>query len=205
MSDPVCLDPLLCADPRAALQFALELLREVLEARDRYDELVERLEHYLLTQIEYLDTKEYASSPAGPGRPGRSGRPGLPVARRLKIQRNHDGSGMVEIDEEKPFRLSAGLTDFLQHLASDEAASDDMLVAWKPRASLWEWLRKYSGRDVDAQYVNKRVDDLRRTIRDAGIERKLVHSHRSKGVRFALRRSSRLTPRVVGGVGSNCG
>ena len=199
MSDPVCLDPLLCADPRAALRFALELLREVLEARDRYDELVERLEHYLLTQIEYLDTKDFIPGSLGQVRlhPG--------VARRLKIRRNHDGSGMVEIDDEKPFRLSAGLSDFLERLASDEAASDDMLVAWKSRASLWEWLRKYSGRDVDAKYVNKRVDDLRRAIRKAGIERKLVHSHRTKGVRFALRHSSRLHSPVVGGVGSNAG
>ena len=197
MSDPLCLDPQLSADARSVLRYAHELLRQVLEARDRYDELVERLELYLETQIEYLDTEGYSLRPPAPAHSR------LPVARRLKIRRNPDSSGTVQIDDEKPFRLSAGLTDYLEHLASDDAPSDDFLVAWKSRASLWEWLRKYSGKDVDAQYVNKRTDDLRRALRKAGIARELVHSHRGKGVRFALWRSSPVSPRVVGGVDGN--
>jgi hypothetical protein len=194
MGDPFRSGPPSGGDPRSVLHVALELLRQVHEARDQYEDAVDRLDDYLRTQSEYLNIKEYTSGHPGPGRPA------PPLARCLKIKRNPDGSGIVQIDGEKPFRLPAGLTDFLEHLASDEAASADMLVAWKSRLALREWFQKQSGMPVGSNYVNKRVHDLRSAICVAGIKRHVVHTHHRKGVRFALRRSSRASPRVVGAV-----
>jgi hypothetical protein len=116
----------------------------------------------------------------------------------VDIRRNPDGSGMVQIDDEKPFRLPSGLTDFLEHLASEDGASDATLVSWKSRPALREWFEKQSGRVLRPQYVNKRVHDLRRHLKAAGIKRDLVQTHRRKGVRFALWRSSRTSTRDPG-------
>jgi hypothetical protein len=181
-------------DPRSVFEVALARLREVLVVRDRLDELVEGLEAYLLDQRDHVYSKECSIGRYGPGRPG------PPLARRLKIFRHPDGSATIYIDSEKPFWLPSGLVDLLEKLASDTGASSDTLVAWKSRASLREWFQMQRGMDTRPKYVNKRVDDLRRHLRDAGIKRHLVHTHDLKGVRFALLRgASHLTVRLASG------
>ena len=200
MGDLFGSDPLPSADPRSVLHVALDQLRQVLEARDRLDELVEGLEYYLQAQIENHNITECPIGRYGPGRPA------PPMARRLRIVRHPDGSATVYIDAEKPFRLPRGLADFLEHLASDEGVSSDTLVAWKSRASLREWFQQQSGKEMCAKYVNKRVHDLRRHMQDAGIKRHLIHTHNMKGVRFALLRGpARGRWRVVASGGGDRG
>jgi hypothetical protein len=187
MSDPGCPDPLLQGGALfGALRVALDLLRRALDARDLSDELFERAEYILLTLFEDNNFKTLSSGPPGPELLA------PPEARRLKLNRNPDGSAMVVIDDEKPFRLPGGLSDFLERLASDDGASDDSLVAWQSRASLREWFEKQTDKPVPAKYVNKRVNDLRRQLRAAGIKRDLVYTDDVMGVRFALRRSVRI-------------
>jgi len=169
-----------------ALRAAHDLLRRALDARDLSDELFERAEYILLTLFEDNNFTSLSSGPPGPE---------LLVpreARRLKLSRNPDGSAMVTIDDEKPFRLPGGLTDFLERLAADDGASADSVVAWKSRASLREWFEKQKDKPVPARYVNKRVNDLRRHLRAAGIKRDLVYTDDVLGVRFALRRQVRI-------------
>jgi len=199
MGDPFRSDPLADADLRAVLSALLEKYLEFLAARDRSDLLAERVELILRTLVDSINENQLNRTAYLLRHPGRE-RPPLSPARCLRISRHADGWATIRIDTEKPFRLSPSLSDFLEHLASDEAASDDSLVAWKSRASLWEWLRKHSGRGVGAKYVNKRVSDLRTHLENAGIERDLVQTHRRKGVRFALRRSPGASPNVVGSV-----
>lgn len=189
MSDPECLDAPEGGDVHTSLRVAYELLRRGLEALDSAGQYFEQVEYILLAQSEHqsLETIYF-------GHPGPRLLMTPDAAYRLKITRNPDGSSMVAIDDVKPFRLTAGLSTFLDRLAADDGASDDALVAWKSRATLREWFEGLIGRPVDPKYVNNRVEVLRRHLRKAGVKRELVHTDDAKGVRFALRRTPRDGP-----------
>lgn len=92
------------------------------------------------------------------------------------------------------------IRSLLERLASDAVASDVMPVAWEPRPPSPEWFEKQRGKRVSQKHDNKRVGDLRKLLAQAGIVRPLVLTHRRWGVWFALRRPSRLSPRVVSSV-----
>jgi hypothetical protein len=197
MRDPLGSDPPPSAELlRAIVTALLDRYLRVLIARDRHALLGDQYELVLRTILEALkkgNTKEVISCVLG-----REFSP-PPEALRLKVRRHIDGAAMIHIDDLKPFRLSRGLTDFLERLASDEGISEDKLVPWKSRESLWQFLRKNSSKPVNRKYVAKRVNDLRRCLEKAGVDPDLIQSQRSQGVRFRLRRPASPTLRPVGG------
>lgn len=174
-------DPSEPADLNSIIELALDHLRNIFLARERYEELLEKFEFYLLRQRERLLHSNVPSVRAHALLPFPAG------VRRLRISRNPNGSGFIEIDNEKAFRLSCGLTDFLEYLASDDGGdSGDPLVSWKSRAAIRACFEKRTGRTLTAGIVNKRVRDLRKALDAAGIKRKLILTNNAKGVRFAL-------------------
>lgn len=172
--------PFAAAD--AALLDTSERLRLALKARDRQAESIELVEVHIRTA---LDNPRLADCPSGS-----CGAGGLtpPVARRLEIVRYPNGWAEIHIDAEVPFLLPPDLTDYLELLAWDDGSSTDMLVPWKSREKVRQWLRSQRKKDMRPQLVNKRVHDLQEALREAGIKRKLIHTHPLKGIRFALMR-----------------
>jgi len=177
----------------ASAQVALDLLRQAFDARDKCADPLEQLELCLLTLIELLKgVPVYTPVLCAP-------LASAPVARLLRVQRNPDGSGQIWIDSKPPFRLSAGLTDLLEYLASGDGAADSELVGWKSRSAVLEWLQKQRGKQLRHAYVNNLVNVLRDRLQAAGLSRDFVQTHDAKGIRFALRRPVPASPHVVGG------
>jgi hypothetical protein len=193
MSDPDCLGAPKGGDVKATLRVVNELMRRGIAAQDLANELFDQAQCILQSLIEHDKLESFSFGHPGP----RLLTPG--AAYRLEITRNPDGSSMVAIDDVKPFRLPRGLTDFLEKLAADGDNSDDALVPWKSRASLRAWFEKQSGKGERAKFVNNRVNLLRCHLREAGVRREVVHTDDVRGVRFALRRSSRTSPREGAG------
>jgi len=122
------------------------------------------------------------------------------IAHSLLITRNPDASALIQVDGAKPFSLSPRLTDVLVRLAEDAGTSEDELVPWKSRDSIWKWLETIAGKQIDSQYVNKLICKLRLRLVWAGLDPLLIQTHLAKGVRFALKRGRANGPtRVIGG------
>lgn len=100
-----------------------------------------------------------------------------------------DESAHVRLDGSKPVKLSRGLANLLAALVR-ERVSTDHLVGWKPIDEVAAELSSREGAPVSRRAVINRIWRLREALFDAGSIAGFVHLHRTKGVRFALRRAA---------------
>ena len=188
------------SDPRkqyvnAVIRALLARIQEILAARDRHTELLERFEAQLLgtvaTQGSVGKAEGWSLQESTNGTAARSF---------VVFSRNFDGSASFLIDGNL-VKLPPLLAATLEHLASPEGKNEDSLVPWKSRTSIRKWLAgRKAGKEIRPQYVNKLMHDLRARLRSAGLDPMLVQSHRQKGVRFAVSLGSRNDhPEVTGG------
>jgi hypothetical protein len=173
------------------LRALLAQVQAILAARDHHSISLARLEQKLLLMLASGEKSDLA--------PGRAllEAPGVALARSLLLTRNPDDSASVEIDGGKAFHLPPRLADVLECLASPGAESAGSLVPWKSRDSVREWLEVKACKKLDGQYVNKLICKLRWRLERAGLDRRLIQSHPSKGVRFALKRCPPNGPQVI--------
>jgi hypothetical protein len=114
----------------------------------------------------------------------------LPVAHSFAFRTQADGSVHVRIEAGPKFRLPPLLGAFFLHLASGEGTSDDELVPWKTREGIRLWLEAKRGEPTRQALVNHHVHLLRKALKNVSIDHRLVQSHKIKGVRLALKRTS---------------
>ena len=154
----------------------------------------------LEAQIERIDRLEYEikalvrGSGAGAGPFGGWG--STPVAHNLMIDSQPDGSVRFAIDGGKSFTLPPRLAEVFLFLASGEkgASDDDALVGWRSRTEISAFQGGRRGRAITRNYVNGMVYLLRKALRTALYNPKLIQTHRQKGVRLAYKRGEPVFP-----------
>lgn len=161
----------------------LRLVRSALEAQiDRLDRL--ELEMGRLTSLDGRD--------AGALAPG-----ALSVALNLEIQPQPDGSARIVIDGGANLLLAPRLADVFQFLASSEKdrTAKDGLMEWRSRMEVVRFLEKHAGKAFTTRYLNGMVYLLKKALREAGYDARLIQSHRQKGLRFAYQGSPQIPVR----------
>jgi hypothetical protein len=107
----------------------------------------------------------------------------------LKIQKQPNGSAIVQIDGGKEFRLSPVLADLLLILSDDAWPTKDDLVGWKSWDEVAKRLGRKAGRPPMGRHtVSQNVLRLRKALELSGENPRWVQSNRALGARFALRR-----------------
>ena len=152
----------------------LRLVRSALEAQ------IERLDRL---EFEMDNLMSFDGRDAGtPGPPGTQ-----PVALTLEIQPQPDGSARIVIDGGSSLLLSPRLADVFQFLASSEKdrTAKDGLVGWRSRMEIVLFLEKHAGKAFTTRYLNGMVYLLKKALREAGYDARLIQTHRQKGVRLA--------------------
>ena len=110
----------------------------------------------------------------------------------LEIVPGSNGDVIVRIDEGPPFPLSALLGELLLFLATAEKSPDDK-VGWRSRSDIAKHLAKAKGgRPPKRHAVNNLIHRLRDALEAHGENDRFVHSSRTLGYRFALRRNGRI-------------
>ena len=112
-----------------------------------------------------------------------------PVAHNLTIQPQYDDSLVVTIDAGKTFTLPQRLAQVFRYLASGDKdySGNDSFVGWRSRLEIIGFLEKHTGKTISNNYVNGMVYLLRKALRKAGYNQKLIQTHRQKGVRLAYK------------------
>ncbi len=107
----------------------------------------------------------------------------------LTISRKADGSGWVQVDGSKPFRLPPALSDLLSVLAMDGGEDTEELVGWKSFKDVQTLLKKKQGKELSRHAITQNVHRLRKALAHrAGINPYLVQTDPRYGMRFALKR-----------------
>ncbi len=181
------------AGGRLNLELSLQdFLREVRAMRanlDRYVARLDQIEKELTVLLAWLRG-------AAPVSQFGAGAPHGPVAHSLSAVPLADDSLEVRIDGGRARRFPPRLGEVLLFLAGSEGRVEDELVPWKALPAVAEWLGAKSGRKIRRQYVNGLISLLRAALERAGLDRRLIQTHRRKGVRFALKRTA---AKVIGG------
>ena len=172
-----------------AVELRLEL-RSIRAALERQVERLDRIDHDLSVVID-------AGRAAGEA--GRLPVLGyMPVAHSLNCRPNPDESAEFQVDGSTYFCLPPRLSQVLLFLASAPKAPEDALIAWRSREDLVGFLRHQVGRDVPSRYLNNLVHILKNAFQKAGLDRRLIQTHKRKGIRLALKHLA--VPVIVGGL-----
>ena len=112
-----------------------------------------------------------------------------PIACNLAIHWRSDGYAAISIDGGAKFLLPPQLAVVFALISADKTASRgrDPLVSWHSREEIAGHLSRHLHRPVAVSYVNNLVHRLRKALRQAGYDTKLIQTHRLKGVRFAYK------------------
>jgi len=155
----------------------LRLLRNCLEAQ------IERLDRMEL-EMDALMSLHGAGSSASTVAPGAQ-----PVALNLHIQPQPDGSARFVIDGGTSFSLAPRLAEVFQFLASGDKdrSAEDGLVGWRSRREIVLFLEKSTGKAFTTRYLNGMVYLLKKALREAGYDGRLIQTHRQKGIRLAYK------------------
>lgn len=119
-----------------------------------------------------------------------------PVAHNLDVQQHPDGSIEFAIDGGDRFSLGPRLAEVFQFLASGDRdrSGKDALVGWRSRTEIIEFLEASTGKRFTRNYVNSMVYLLKKALRDAGYDHKLIQTHRQKGIRLAYKHGAQGPP-----------
>ena len=144
----------------------------------------------LEAQIERLDRMERELTILMGTHPEGAGKDTDPVASNLFINERADGSVEFAIDGGKSFSLGPRLAEVFLFLASGdkERSANRALAGWRSRTEIVAFLEKHSGKRITRNYVNGMVYLLKKALLKAKYDRKLIQSHRQKGVRLAYKR-----------------
>lgn len=169
-------------DPAASAE---DLLREAQVLRgvlDRQIDRLDRIEKHLRGIIAFLRGSPRAwqllPEPLGP-----------PVAYSLITRRLPDDSVEIRVDGYKPLVLAPQLAELVRFLTSNGDKKDGEAEGWRSREDIAAWLGVVTGNKVRRQYVNNLVSRLRGKFKRAGLPPGLIQTHRTKGVRFSMKRS----------------
>jgi hypothetical protein len=165
-------------------------LRAVRAALERQVDRIDRMEQDLSVVIE---AARAAGEPINFSTLGH-----MPVAHSLNYRRNADDSAEFQIDGGGYFYLPPRLSQVLLFLASAPKAGEDALVTWRSREDLVEFLQRQIGREIPTRYVNNIVHLLKNAFQKVGLDRRLIQTHKRKGVRLALKHLS--VPVIEGGL-----
>ena len=110
----------------------------------------------------------------------------------LEIRVRADGLSDVRVDAGKQFSLPPMLADLLSTLAMEGGYSNDGLVAWKTVDEVAILLAKRTNRRISRHAVTQGIYRLRRELfHRGGANPYLIQTNRSRGVRFALKQTTR--------------
>ena len=161
------------------------LLHEAHIALGALDTLVGRVEHIQLKLKDLLRTGRF--KPDGPP-PWRED----PIAYNVEFERRPDGHAVISIDGGKEVTLAPQLAEVFAFIASGSKEGDrrDSLVGWRSRTEILGLVTHLAGRSFKSCYANHLVHRLKTVLASAGYNRKLIQTHRHKGVRLAYKRGS---------------
>jgi hypothetical protein len=183
-------NPLVGAGPKVNLAASVrDLLHDVRLIRNCLEAQLERLDRIELELSQLVP----CSRAAGQNAPAlESG----PVAHNLEIRRLPDGSVKFAIDGGSSFSLGPRLAEVFQFLASGDKNRNgsDALVGWRSRMEVSAFLEKHSGKLFRTSYINGMVYLLKKALRKAGYDAKLIQTHRQKGIRLAYKPSTQRPP-----------
>ena len=153
----------------------LRLVRNCLEAQ------IERLDRMEVEMDALLRRCGVGASTLAPG--------AQPVALNLDIQPQPDGSARFVIDGGASFSLAPRLSEVFLFLASGDKdrSAKDGLVGWRSRREIILLLEKNTGKAFTTRYLNGIVYLLKKALREAGYDARLIQTHRQKGIRFAYK------------------
>jgi hypothetical protein len=148
----------------------------------------------VIGKIEQIEKRLEDLEGAGADGPHVPAPPGAPaIAYNLQILPCASGSGFrVSVDGKEDFALGPRLAGLLGFIATGEKnrGAADPLVGWRS----WEELTSLTDshdKNFRKAYVNSMVNLLRDKLEDQGYSRDVIQTNKEKGVRLALKYSSR--------------
>jgi hypothetical protein len=170
----------------------LECVRKLMKETARNDAQSEVMAQVAQVLVELADSSPSAVAP----RLTKEARRALEKAARAGVESvrmdwDIDGSAMVSIAGDEPFRLQPKLATLLAIIAAPGvAAAADGLIGWRSYREVAALLEKRGGRPVTTDNVSKTIHRLRTVLYDEGQNYFLVQIDRHGSVRFALRTTS---------------
>jgi hypothetical protein len=112
-----------------------------------------------------------------------------PLAYTLEIRRHANGSIDVAINNGKRISLGPRLADVFKFISTGDQDPDgrDPLVGWRSRTAIIAHLEKLAGKPFPRAYINKMVYLLKRALRNAEYDGKLIQTHEVQGIRLAYK------------------
>jgi hypothetical protein len=128
--------------------------------------------------------------PNPPPRPRRPAPPAgsAPVAETLRFEGMDKGRAVVSLGGAKRVALPPALAELVGVLASDDLPSPDEFVAWKSLDRLGELLEKRLARRFTRHNVSQLLSRLRKALKGADLDPRLIESSQPLGARLRLRR-----------------
>jgi hypothetical protein len=119
---------------------------------------------------------------------------------RVKRKELDSGSTSFSFNTGKTVILRPRLAQLFQFLGSGPPEDNrrGALVGWRSRLEISAYFEKCTGKPFTIDYVNHLVYCLRNELAKAGCPRKLVQSHRARGVRLAIPAGALLPPERSG-------
>ena len=111
-----------------------------------------------------------------------------PAVQNFHFEDAKKGGAIVSFDGGKPVRLPPAVGELIAILASDTGPSTDELIAFKSFDQVGERLEKRFGRTFRHRNVSQLLLRLRKALRAAGLDPRLVESSPSMGVRLRVKR-----------------
>lgn len=117
----------------------------------------------------------------------------------LESGENPDGSVTFSINGGKAFSLSPRLAEFFQFITSAEGVGRGGRVPapWRTKTEVSAYLEILAHRKITSTYINGMVHRIRKVLKNAEYDPRLIQTHRVKGIRFAVD-SEVLRPRQRG-------
>lgn len=189
-----------------SLDAALAHLEELLQTRaDRLHDMrreidaeIQRLDDFrqkvrnILEGVEMGSLKNIVSIPSPPA--------AEPDVFRVKWKELDSGSTSFSFNTGKTVILRPRLAQLFHFLGSGppEDHRRGALAGWRSRLEISAYFEKLTGKPFAIKYVNHLVYCLRNELAKAGCPRKLVQSHRVRGVRLAIPAGALLPPEGSG-------
>jgi len=111
-----------------------------------------------------------------------------PVAEALRFEGMDKGRAVVSLGGAKRVALPPTLAELVGVLASDDSPSPDELVAWKSLDRLGDLLEKRLARRFTRHNVSQLLSRLRKALKGADLDPRLIESSQPLGARLRLRR-----------------
>jgi DNA-binding response OmpR family regulator len=153
-------------------------VRIVRTSLEKQTERLDRIESDLVFIIKHAAGKLPPPNPAD----------GRPAGHDLKIHKCDDGAIEFTVDDGKQVTLPPRLAEVFLFLviAAGETNDEATLAGWRTKPEIIGHLEASGSPKITRTYVNYIIHRIRKALVAAGYTRRLIQTHRRKGVRLAI-------------------